>query len=134
MGAMMCRCATEQHLLQHSIAQQTFGLSTTVMAANCACLKLGLGLSHVVGGLLLLIPLPKLPPIALPKAQVDGDIAQGFVQVLTEVPDDAQAYVLLVSRGVKFLPCDAHSLVPAGGVLSISKRPDHPGVRYVWRG
>lgn len=110
----------------------------------------------------MLLPLPKLvaqiatnplplPPLVLPgikavsvpvyvepkpvrKAQLDGDVAQGYVQVLTDVPDDAHAYVLMVSRGVKFLACDADTLVPANGVISISKRPDCDGVRYVWRG
>ena len=66
--------------------------------------------------------------------RVDGDVAEGFVQVLLPAADDAQARVLFISRGVHFL--QPHSMVPRDGVLTTHASPTDPhiAVAYRWRG
>ena len=67
-------------------------------------------------------------------ARVDGDVSQGFVQVLLPAADDAQARVLFISRGVHFL--SPTSMVPCDGVLNIHASPTapHTAAAYRWRG
>lgn len=79
--------------------------------------------------------LPPPLPLPLPKparAAYDGDVSQGFVQVLLDVPDDTHARVLLAAGGVKFQK--SGSLIPTEGVLSVHVSPQTKKARYCWRG
>lgn len=83
------------------------------------------------------LPAPGKHPVAVRhnnSARVDGDVSQGFVQVLLPAADDAQARVLFISRGVHFL--SPTSMVPCDGVLNIHASPTapHTAAAYRWRG